>query len=218
MRDFFSLILIHKKRWIIILIMVPLIYYPALLISLIIKFQNLPNYVEFYNWPENVIRIWQSTPSWQDALLIIREEWLFEIGYMNYDFGHGISEWSLVLPPTKLLIVIILGALIASYITLKDAQKSSSKKMIAGTCSSMGTSCVALSSVSLSWVVCCSTPTWVVGLSILGLNASTALWLEPLGAWLQWGGFIFLFFACLIMWRNLPRIQPKKNMSTLCET
>ena len=39
----------------------------------------------------------------------------------------------------------------------------------------------ALGNVTLSWVVCCSAPSWVVGLAMLGMSSSLALALEPLG-------------------------------------
>ncbi|MBM7067191.1 hypothetical protein [Actibacterium sp. 188UL27-1] len=39
----------------------------------------------------------------------IWEEWLIEIGRMNYDYGTGISEWSLNVVPARLLVLAILG-------------------------------------------------------------------------------------------------------------
>lgn len=195
--------------WCSITLILPLVYYIALMASLVIRFGNLPNYITFYDWGRNVMRILDSTPSIRDSISIIKDEWLLEIGYMNYDFGTGISEWSLFIVPVKVFIVIALGALVATnFLLLRSLQacfKSNSLPMnfsykrASGTATGLGAALVATASVSLSWVVCCSTPTWVVGLSMLGLGASTALWLEPLGSWMNALGFIILVSACLTL-------------------
>jgi hypothetical protein len=57
---------------------------------------------------------------------------------------------------------------------------------------------VALTSITMSWVVCCATPTWVVGLAIMGLGVSTSLWLEPLGTWLSYAGFAALLVGVFV--------------------
>ena len=49
-----------------------------------------------------------------DMILIILDEWFIEIGSMNYSFGHGIAEWSFVLLPSKLVIVLALAILFAT--------------------------------------------------------------------------------------------------------
>ena len=49
---------------------------------------------------------------------IILNEWLLEIGYMNYDYGHGVAEWSLSIIPHKLAIMSLAGALIGLNVTL----------------------------------------------------------------------------------------------------
>jgi len=195
--------------WWLITLLLPVIYYTMLMASLVIRFGNLPNYITFYDWGRNVMRILESTPSLNDSISIIKDEWLLEIGYMNYDFGTGISEWSLFIVPVKVIIVTVLGALVATNFLLlrsprvcpKDIsiQASTLQTRASGTATGLGAALVATASVSLSWVVCCSTPTWVVGLSMLGLGASTALWLEPLGSWLNAAGFLILVSVCLIL-------------------
>ena len=62
----------------------------------------------------------------------------------------------------------------------------------------LGATLVSLASITMSWVVCCSTPTWVVGLAMMGLGVSTSLWLEPMGVVVSSLGFIFLVSALLI--------------------
>lgn len=170
-------------------------YYLVLMGGLITRFQHLPNYVKGYDWVSNVVNIMMSTPSIRDALTIIVDEWVLEIGFMNYDFGLGISEWSLVLAPAKIAGVMALGALLATHYLLLRAKNrvgSCSMTRASSAASGVGATCVALASMTLSWVVCCATPTWVVGLAIMGFGASTSLWLEPVGAWLSYAGFAAL--------------------------
>ena len=62
----------------------------------------------------------------------------------------------------------------------------------AGGAAGIGSALVALSNLTMSWVVCCSTPSWVVGLAMMGLGVSTSLALEPYGFWLNAGGFLLL--------------------------
>ena len=35
------------------------------------------------------------------------DEWLLEIGFMNYAYGRGVSEWSLLIIPHKVAIVMV---------------------------------------------------------------------------------------------------------------
>lgn len=182
-------------------------YYTALLLIMIIKFRQLPNYFVPYDWPANVLLIIQSTPSVTDTLAIIKAEWLFEIGYMNYEFGLGIAEWSLFLSPFKTLAVMTLGTMLALLFILvrHSAVCSAAKKSIA-LAGGLGAVLMSISLMSLSWVVCCATPTWIVGLAILGLGVSTSLWLEPAGIWLNMGGFMALSMALLILAGFSPRL------------
>ena len=79
------------------------------MVALMVRFQAVPNYIQFYDWVGNVSWIIQSTPSWRDMIPIIWEEWLIEIGFMNYDYGTGISEWSLNVIPSRLVVMFIMG-------------------------------------------------------------------------------------------------------------
>lgn len=173
------------------------LYYAALLAALVMRFGDLPNYVTFYNWPANVAHIIRSTPSVQDMLAIVRDEWLVEIGYFNTDFGHGISEWSLTLIPSKMAVIAALGALIATAVILTRNARRCGRATLRGSAAAggLGSAMVAAGGVTLFWVVCCSTPSWVVGLAMLGVGVSTSLWLEPLGGWLTGGGFALLLGA-----------------------
>ncbi|MEE2730853.1 MAG: hypothetical protein VYA55_08510 [Pseudomonadota bacterium] len=187
----------NLKRWWAMTLAIVAAYYLLLLLSLIIRFGNVPNYVNLFDWWGNLIRIFESTPSLSDSLTIIKDEWLLEVGYMNYDFGMGISEWSLFIVPTKVLMVLLLGGLVSTnFLLLRHSQTcqvvSPMDARTSGTATGIGASLMAIASITLSWVVCCSTPTWVVGLAMLGLGATTALWLEPLGSWLNVIGLLLL--------------------------
>lgn len=186
--------------WFVISFCFTAIYYMVLMLGLIIRFDSLPNYVNAYGWIDNVRTIIQSTPSIKDTLIIINDEWIFEVGFMNYDFGTGISEWSLFLAPTKILGVFLLGLLIATnYLLLRPKNRvcNDVRARTSVTASGFGALCVALASITMSWVVCCSTPTWVVGLAMMGLGVSTSLWLEPMGVWVNLLGFGVLLIAIL---------------------
>ena len=185
-------------QWFVISFFFTVTYYIVLMLSLILRFENLPNYVNIFNWVENVKTIIYSTPSLLDTVMIVKDEWVFEIGYMNYDFGSGISEWSLFFAPAKVLGVFFLGALLATnYLLLQKNRRVCTDTCARSSCaaSGFGAICVALASITMSWVVCCSTPTWVVGLAMMGLGVSTSLWLEPMGLWVNLLGFSVLLGA-----------------------
>lgn len=189
-----------------------LLFQVLMLMALIIRFQALPNYSEYYNWFSNVAWIIQSTPSWRDILPIINEEWLIEIGKMNYDYGMGISEWSLNVVPTRLAVLFILGALIAlclSFLRRNECNLATSSTLKAGT--GLGAVLVAMTNATMSWVVCCAAPSWVVGLAMLGLSVSTSLALETLGPTLNIIGFGLLSVSILYLARRKARVTSASN-------
>jgi len=177
-------------------------YNLLLLLALVARFGDLPNYVTFYDYIGNVLTIIESTPAVADMIPIIREEWLIEIGYMNYDYGNGISEWSLTVLPEKLLVLFGVGALIATVAVLllpgRDGACAAVSKKAALGATGGGAALVGLSSATLSWVVCCAAPTWVVSLAMLGVGVSVAFWLEPLGTAITLTGY-GLLVATVVM-------------------
>lgn len=204
-----ALIRQHFGFWLAISLALPFLYYSALVLAPMIKFQQWPNYINVYDWFGNVLRIVESTPSVRDQLVIIKDEWVLELGYMNYDFGIGISQWSLFIAPIKVLGVVAMSSLIATWLVLRKGNRSCARgsRWLSNASGGLGGACIALASVSLSWVVCCSTPTWVVGLAMMGMGVSTALWLEPLGAWVGLLGFILLLAALGFAIAQLPNHQ-----------
>lgn len=190
-----------------------MLYQVLMFFALIVRFQAFPNYVTFYDWPGNVLHIIRSTPSVKDMLGIIREEWLIEIGRMNYDYGTGISEWSLNVIPSRLAVLFVLGAMIGLALSLlRSNQCSTAASASLKATTGVGAVLVALTNATMSWVVCCATPSWVVGLAMLGLGTSTSLALERSGPALSVMGFSLLTGLILYLaWRRSRPSYPNKG-------
>jgi hypothetical protein len=118
------------------------------------------------------------------------------------DFGNGISEWSLTLVPEKMLMMLVMG-LILGTIWVLNAERSracgvgESSAAMAG--AGAGAGLVALTGATMTWVVCCASPSWIVGLTMLGMSVATADWLEPVGVWLNVAGFALLAATAFLM-------------------
>ena len=181
-----------------------------MMIALMVRFQDLPNYVEFYNWFGNVAWIIQSTPSWGDIAPIVAEEWLIEIGFMNYDYGMGISEWSLNIIPSRVMTLFVLGMMVGLCFTLSRSATCSleeRRKVTAAT--GAGTVLVAMTNATMSWVVCCAAPSWVVGLAMLGLGVNASLAIENLGSLFAGSGFAILAaLALYLAWAKTRAPRP----------
>lgn len=199
----------------------PLGYQVAMLLALIARFGDLPNYATLYDWPGNVWRIVEMTPAWSDMPPIIAQEWLIEVGYMNYDFGHGISEWALAVVPANLAVLFVMGCLVGLALALArggtcpaGAARSSGTATppgaarASGAATTLGAGLVLMTNATMSWVVCCATPSWVVGLAMLGLGVSTSLALQDLGGWLSGAGFFLLLVGVLALARARSRPAP----------
>lgn len=191
--------------WLAITAATVVLYYCGLMASLVAEFGEWPNYAVIHDWPGNVAQIFASTPSLADAVAIAREEWLLEIGYLNTAFGHGISEWSLTLIPDRMLIILALGMMLATFWALgRLPGQICSAGARAGNwaAAGIGSGLIGLTGATLSWVVCCAYPSWIVGLTMLGLSVAAASWLEPLGLWLNLAGFLLLSAALLVAARR----------------
>ena len=193
-----------------------LLFQVFMMLALIVRFQAFPNYVTFYDWIGNVSWIIQSTPSWSDVLPIVWEEWLIEIGKMNYDYGSGISEWSLNVVPSRLLVLVVLGAMISWCLALvrRDSCSTGTSVTLRAT-TGLGAVLVAMTNATMSWVVCCATPSWVVGLAMLGLGVSTSLALETLGPALSGLGFgVLSLLIVFLAWRkSRPAKEPEGELT-----
>jgi hypothetical protein len=191
--------------WLAISLSTMAVYYLGLLASLIAKFGDLPNYVTAYDWLGNVARIFASTPDLTDAVHIAREEWLLEIGYLNTAYGKGISEWSLTLVPEKMLVILAMGMMLATIWALAAARASCglAERGATAAATGLGAGLVGLTGATMSWVVCCAAPSWIVGLAMLGMSVATANRLAPIGVGVNIAGFAFLLLTiCLLAYRQ----------------
>lgn len=182
----------------------PIGFYLFLLALMSLRFGNLPNYVTPYDWIGNVSRIVASTGSVADMFRIARDEWLLEIGFMNYDYGLGVSEWSLLIIPHALIYMMFVGALVGLNFALIADQPILSWQAAArcGLLTSFGALCASLMGITLFWVVCHSSPTWVVSLAILGAEISTSLALEPIGPVISGFGVAMLLLSAWLIVRD----------------
>jgi hypothetical protein len=183
----------------------PVVFYLVLMGLLVVRFGHLPNYVTPYDWFGNVWRIVVSTGSISDILRIAADEWLFEIGFMNYAYGKGVSEWSLLIIPHKVAIVMAIGALIGlNFALIADQGQTTTflrqqiRSVRCGLMTSVGALFASLTCITLYWIICHSGPTWVVSLAILGIDLSTTFALEPLGATLSAAGAAVLILSALL--------------------
>jgi hypothetical protein len=173
----------YRARWLAIGFGFVVLYYLGLLIFTMVRFWEIPNYVEFYNVFATYKLILTSTPAWSDAWPILMDEPWFEAGYKNPHY-YGIATWSYMLIPPKMFLVFLTGALLATVAVLATASKENAcptSPIKTYTVAGAGTALVALTSATLTWVVCCAAPSWVVALAMLGMSVSLALWLEPFG-------------------------------------
>jgi hypothetical protein len=189
-------------------------YYAGLLLTLVVRFGELPNYLTIHHFFHNIAVIVRSTPSVRDMVPIALDEWLVEVGYMNRDFGHGIAEWSLELIPAKLMVVVALGALVATNLLLvKQLPKSCTRatSYSGTTVTGIGAALVGFTSITMMWVVCCASPTWAVGLALLGVGVSTAFGLQPFGTAITLAGFALLLTATYLLARASPRAARRES-------
>jgi hypothetical protein len=183
----------------------PIIFYLVLMGLLVVRFGHLPNYVTPYDWLGNVWRIVVGTGSLSDIVKIAMDEWLLEIGFINYAYGKGVSEWSLLIIPHKLALVMAIGALIGVNFALIAEQTPATttlrqqvRSIRCGLMTSVGALLASVTAITLYWIICHTGPTWVVSLAILGIDLSTTWAIEPLGATLSLAGAAVLVLSALL--------------------
>ncbi|MBV8577575.1 MAG: hypothetical protein JOZ58_21370, partial [Acetobacteraceae bacterium] len=190
------------RRIVVIALGCVLAYYAGTLALLTIRFGQTPNDLTLYAWPANLQRIVAATPSWRDILLIAEDERLLDIGYIDPSFGHGVTIWSLTVLPTKVVVIALAGALLGVNVTLRrNAPHSRPRRWLTGLGGGAGAALAGIASASVTWVVCCGTPSWAVTLSILGVDIATALSLQPFGGWLATCGVAMLLLSTAALGR-----------------
>jgi hypothetical protein len=147
---------------------------------------------------------------------IINDEWLIELGALNYQYGHGIAEWSLAIIPSHVAVALLLSALVAINILLLRRSREIcpfAERGAGATVTGIGALFVGTANITMTWAACCSTPSWVVGLSLLGVETSSAFVLLPYGDALSGGGFAVLAVSTVWQaWRCIPR-SPRKKLA-----
>jgi len=195
----------HWRRWLAISVGFVVLYYVGLLLLTMVRFGEIPNYVELYDVIGSYRQILRGTPAWSDAWRIMLDEPLFETGFKDPHY-YGVATWSYVLIPPKMAIVFAAGGLLATILVLAAGTRESAcpgSRARAYAVAGLGSAFIGLTSATLTWVACCATPSWVVALTMLGMSTSLALWIDPFGAVLTVAGF-FLFAG--VIWRQLRRL------------
>jgi len=185
----------RRRHWLAMTFGITLLYYVGLVVSVVVRLGHPPNYVTFYDWPGNVLTIIRATPSVRDMVPLILDEWLVEFGYINYAYGHGVAEWTLEIIPSRVAMTILLGALVATVALLQRRARSVCPRSERGAgiaTTGVGAALVGVTNVTMTWVACCSAPSWVAGLSLIGIETSAAFSLLPYGNAMTWGGFAVL--------------------------
>lgn len=184
------------------------LYYTGLLLLTMLRFGEIPNYVVFHDTFHVYGLIFQGTPSWLDAIQILIDEPWFETGYKNPAY-YGVATWSFMLIPPKMILVFLMGILLAVFISLvlygrnKECRVGPDKRLYAA--AGMSSVFIGLTSATLTWVVCCATPSWVVALAMLGMSASLALWLEPLGNILTVSALLLMLWVIFYQLKMLSK-------------
>lgn len=201
----------------------PLAFYALLLAVLITEYGQLPNYLTPYNWIANVQRIIASTSSVTDIVSIVLDEWLIETGHINYDYGHGIADWSLSIVPHQLALMALAGALAGINVGLfldQPAGGSTMQQFVRtsrfGLLTSAGLVCASMPNTMVFSVVHCATPSWVGGLAVLGFDSYNVFPLEPYGPLIWILGLAALSLSAVMLTREraaarLPTMSAQKE-------
>jgi len=180
-------------------------YYLLILLATMIRFAEIPNYLTVHDVLHNYYLVLTGTPSLVDAIPILFDEPWLEVGYKNPMY-YGVATWSYMLIPLKMLPIILIGFLLGIFGALASFTKSHYCRLPdtqSYTLAGIGSSLVGLTSVTLTWVVCCATPSWVVALAMLGMSASLALWIEPIGKLLTFSGMLLMVWVVMQQVRRL---------------
>jgi hypothetical protein len=202
----------------------PIVFYLALLVTLVVQYGHLPNYVTSYDWFANVLRIIHATRSVSDMVPIILNEWLLEIGYMDYGYGHGVADWSLAIIPLKLVIMSLAGALVGLNVALlleRQTARTISQQCVqacrSGILTSLGAFCAGLTSMTVFSVACCAAPSWAGSLTVLGVETSLAFAIEPFGPIASMVGLAMLVVSALWIARETRAVRHAPQMQSIRE-
>jgi hypothetical protein len=96
--------------------------------------------------------------------------------------------------PAKAVVVLAIAALLATNLVLLRAWRACTWSGTLGTAAVVATGAMSAgaAATTITWVVCCAAPSWVVGLAVMGMSVTTALALQPIGGLLSWLGLALL--------------------------
>lgn len=185
-------------------------YHALLALMVILRFDGMPNYFSYHEVMKNLGLIMEGTGNWNDRLsLFYQEPWL-EFGYANPDY-YGIAEWSYMIMPSRLILVALTALALGLSVALwRDARNRTGNQCLA--ISSGGALMLGLGTASLTWVVCCATPSWVVLLAMLGMGTNLALALEPWGMALVLAGLVLQLLVVVYLARSAGRATPPNTL------
>jgi len=167
-------------------------YYLTQLVGLMARFGQLPDYARLHPWLANIRDILVGMPNLETAWpVLLREPWV-EIGHAVPDLP--MAEWSIQILPTHLTVVVAVAILLGWHRRLARRHLRPAGIILAGG----GATATLLTSATLTWVACCSTPSWVVILAMAGLWIPTALSLEPLGTVIGAAGLVALALSLVV--------------------
>ena len=214
MKNYLGLLKVSiKQHWLVftgVSVGFVVLYYTFLMLLTILKFQEIPNYLIFHPIFHIYHEIIQGTPSWQDILMIAKDEAWLETGFKDPNY-YGLATWSYMLIPPKMFMVLIMGLLLGVFAVLMLTSRKygcamkQGKKLYAT--AGVSTTFVSLTSATLTWVVCCATPSWVVALTMLGMNTTMALLQKPFGVVLMSIGLGLMLLVVLLQLKNLSPLS-----------
>lgn len=178
-------------------------YHAALLVVAVARFGQLPDYVRVHPWLDNVWLNLTGMPTLTQAVsATLREPWL-EAGRAVPDLP--LAEWSIQILPPNLLLVTLTAFLLAVQWRRARTCRSPAATALTAT----GSAGTALAATSLTWVACCSSPSWVVLLAMLGMWIPTALSLDYLGPVIGGIGLILLGLGLLLQYPQKHRLRSR---------
>jgi hypothetical protein len=187
----------------------PIAFYLLLLAAVVIQYGHLPNYLTPYNWISNLLRIIAGTRSVADMVPIMLDEWLLETGYMDFNYGHGIADWSLSIIPHKLAILALAGALIGLNVglllgqrTVRSWRRQGVQAVRFGLLTGAGVVCTSVTNATVFSVVHCATPSWVGSLAVLGFDSYDVFAIEPYGPTICLFGLAALAVSAVLIARE----------------
>ncbi|MBI3918947.1 MAG: hypothetical protein HY322_18300 [Betaproteobacteria bacterium] len=190
-------------------------YHALLLVAMVLRFGHAPNFIKVYDIVDAYRLTFTGTPSLRDAFgIAIGEPWL-DVGYMSPQWN--MAEWSLMILPPQFVLICVTGCLLATFGVLHAARSAQCSRAPTGSAltAAIGAGLAGMANATLFWVVCCATPTWIVGLAMLGVSVSVAFMLQPIGPLLTAGGVALLVWAIVIQLRSIAPLPAAPQFFTL---